>query len=160
MASPAITQPLGHATRTQVFTALFTLLQTLAPPPGFSSWKTFSQDIQSWDDFPAASQPALFLARGPQIYAEKAYGATKLTWKLYIWVYFRTDGLHTKNTYPSQVCDPVMDSIEQLFIPPAANSKFTLGGLVQNCWLEGPALAEPGVTDNQAVIVVPVNITL
>lgn len=153
-------QPLLHATRNQVFTALFNLLQTLPAPPGSTSWKTFTQTILEPDDVPQTNQPALILCRGPQNFSQKAYGVTKITWRCFFLIYFRSDNLKTVNTYPDQVTDPVLDSIEQLFQPQGNDQAFTLGGLVQNCWLDGMAVADPGIVDGQAIILCPVSITL
>lgn len=153
-------QPLLHATRSQVFTALFDFLQTLPPPPGSSSWKTISQTEVGPDDIPAANQPALILCRGPQNFSQRAYGVTKLQWRCFFLIYFRTDNLKTVTKYPDQITDPILDSIEQLFQPPLNNQALTLGGIVQNCWLDGMAVADPGIVDNQAIVFVPVSIVV
>jgi hypothetical protein len=161
MCTPATLPKLQHATRCEVFNALFNLLQTLPPPSGSKSWKTVSQTVLEFDEVPAANQPAIILVRGPQNFTLKAVGTTKLHWRCFFLIYFRVDNQKTSsNRYPDQITDPIMDSIEQLFTPVMFNQYFTLGGLVQNCWLDGNAVADPGVVDGQAIIFVPISIIL
>lgn len=152
--------PLPHATRNQVYTALFTLIKQLPPPPG-QKWKGFSQNLKSWDDVPAESQPCVFLHRLTQTAEQThAYGVTKWIWRSMIWIYFRSDGYRTSTTYPDQVTDPILDSIEQLFQTEPGAGRLSLGGLVQHCWIDGTIYFDPGLEDNQAVILVPISITL
>lgn len=153
-------QALPHAGRSQVFTALFNLLK-MAPSPTQVPYKTFTQRMQIWDAVPPGDQPCLILERGPQ-FAEQvhAYGVTKWKWKVLVWIYYQVGGFQTANTYPDMLTDQFLDGLEQLFLPPGLNSKFTLGGLVQNCWIDGMIACEPGLVDGQGLIVVPVSIVL
>lgn len=153
--------PLPHPTRREIFTALFNWLRQIPPPAGAPAWKTFSQAVKHWDDVPATDQPALFLQRGLETLEQKTFGVTKIHFRALVWIYFRTDGLKTQNTYPDQITDPVLDSIEQLFqtLPPLA-TRLTLGGTVYHCWIDGTIASEPGLMDNQAVIVVPISILI
>ena len=152
--------PLPHATRQQVFTALFNFIKNIPPPVG-QKWVSFSQNLVSWDDVPPAQQPAVFLHRLVQTAKqEHRFGVTKWHWTATIWIYFRSDGYRTTNTYPDQVTDPLLDSIEQLFQTDPANGQLTLGGLVYHCWIDGTIYSDPGLVDNQAVIVVPISILL
>lgn len=152
---------LPHATRSQVFTALFNTIKTLPPPPNFTSWKTISQFVRSWDDTPAENQPAIYLHRLVQTAKqEHRFGVTKWHWTAMIWIYFRSDGYRTSNTYPDQITDPIIDSVEQLFQTDPINDRFTLGGLVHHCWIDGTIYSDPGLEDGQAVILVPISILL
>jgi len=151
-------QKLQHATRQQIFTALYNLVQTLPAPPGSTRWNTVTQEIKEWDAYSAAQQPVLTLARGAQNFQLKAVGTTRLQWRLALLIYFRTEGYQTSNSYPDQITDPVLDSIEQLFTPVMANQYFTLGGLVQNCWIDGNVYSDPGIVDSQAIVLVPISI--
>lgn len=153
-------QPLTHATRQQIFTALFNLLKTLPPPPQFSQWNTFTQKIQQWDDYTAAQQPVMTLFRGAQNFKLTAVGTTRFQWKVLLLIYFRTDGFQTSNTYPDQVTDVVLDNIEQLFTPQGNNKYFTLGGLVQNCWIDGNIYSDPAIVIDQAVVLCPISIVV
>lgn len=150
--------PLQHATRQQVFNALFALLKTLPPPQGSNAWNTFTQEIRDWDAYTTVQQPVMTLARGAQNFSLKAVGTTKFHWKVALLIYFRTDGFQTTSTYPDEITDPILDSIEQLFTPQMINQYFTLGGLVQNCWIDGNIYSDPGIVDGQGVILVPISI--
>jgi len=37
---------------------------------------------------------------------------------------------------------------------------FSLGGMVDHCWVEGETLKDPGDLDGQGLIIVPLNILL
>ena len=160
MAPPITLQPLPHATRSQVFTALFTYLQTIPSPTG-QSWGYVSQYPKIWDEVDAANQPALMLHRGPQIFESKhRFGVTKLQFRANIWIYFRTDNLKTKSTYPDQLTDQFLDNFEQYFQTDAADGRFTLGGLVWHAWIDGSVIFDSGINDNQAIILIPLSILL
>lgn len=151
---------LPHSTRQQVFTSLFNLIKQLPPPPG-QKWASFSQNLVSWDDVPPENQPAVFLHRLTQTAKQThAFGVTGWHWTATIWIYFRSDSYRTQNTYPDQVTDPVLDSVEQLFQTEPGDVRLTLGGLVHHCWIDGTIYSDPGLVDNQAVIVIPISILL
>lgn len=153
--------PLTHATRNQVFTALFNLLQKYLPSPTGEQWRTFSQNLVIWDQVPAANQPALFLHRGIEIAEQKhAYGVTKWTYRVDLWIYFQTGGFKTANTYPDMLTDNFLDAVERLFQTDPLAGPQTLGGLVVNCWIDGTIATDPGLEDDQGVIVVPLSILI
>ena len=151
-------QPLPHATRNQVFSALFNLLLTLPSPTG-QSWGLTSQMVQHWEDVPPGNQPALFLHRTVQISSQQhAYGVSKQEWRSLVWIYYRVDGYKTANWYPDQLTDQFLDSMEQLFLPSPSGKPQTLGGLVTTVFIDGQATFDSGILDGQAVIVVPLSL--
>ena len=149
---------LPHATRSAVFNALFYLLKTIPPPVG-EKWKTASQFLKQYDEVDAAEQPAIFLLRAPQSAEQKTYGVTKWTFRASAWIYYRTDGLRTEHTYPDQLTDQFLDNIEATFQTDLGVS-LTLGGLVKHCWIDGTCYADPGISDPQAIIIIPISIFL
>jgi hypothetical protein len=157
--------PLQHATRQQVFDTLFAYLKNCPSPAGVP-WKTFSQALAQWDNVPAADQPAMFLRRGAQIAEQKhAFGVTKWVFKANVWVYFRTENWSTQYRYPDQLTDQFLDGFEQLFQIQTQPAPFTLSnnnllGIVKNVWIDGMLFSDPGLVDNQAVIVIPLSIEL
>ena len=152
--------PLQHASRQEIFTALFNLLQTLPPPTGSNQWNTFTQTVKEWTDYDASEQPVMTLARGAQNFILKAPGILRVHFKVALLIYFRADGFLTTNTYPDQVTDSMLDSIEQLFTPQGVDQYLTLGGIVQNCWIDGNIYSDPGINDPQCVILVPISIVV
>jgi hypothetical protein len=151
-------QPLPHATRNQVFTALYNLLLTTPPPVG-QKWNYTSQSLELWDQVKEANQPSLFLHRSVQIATENhAYGVTKWLWKSSVWVYYRVENYNTKNTYPDQLTDQFLDGLEQVFLPVPPYKNQTLGGLCVNAWIDGQCIFDSGLQDGQAVIVIPISI--
>jgi hypothetical protein len=168
MSSSVLLQPLPHSTRQQVFTALMNYVQIYVPAPTnpitnkVIPYVTYSQLWESWTDVPPANQPAIFLRRGPQLFESKhAFGVTKLSFKCSLWIYFRTDGFKINPYYPDQVTDPLIDGIEQAFqsLTPTPQRN-TLNNTVYHCWVEGQVFSDPGLVDDQGVIVVPINILL
>jgi hypothetical protein len=158
-------QPLQHATRQTVFNTLLAYLKNCPSPTGVP-WKLFSQSLMQWDEVPAANQPAMFLRRGPQVAEQKhAFGVTKWVFKVTVWVYFRTENVSTENTYPDQLTDQFLDAFERLFQIQTQPAPFTLSnnnleGIVKNAWIDGMVFSDPGLTDSQAVIVIPLSIEL
>lgn len=152
---------LPHAKRSEVFNALFNLIKTVAPPAG-TSWGTQSQSLVIWDEVSAASQPALFLHRGPQTAEQtRAFGVTKWHWKATIWIYYRVDGLKNSTTmYPDQLTDQFIDNFEQTFQTDPLVGPLTLGGLVYHCWIDGSIFTENGINDGQAIILIPISILI
>lgn len=151
---------LTHAPRSQIFGALFDLIQTIPCPVG-SRWKTASQKLVQWDKVPPVNQPAIYLYRGPQkAESNKVFGVTKWQLRATLWIYFRTDGLQTSNTYPDQITDPLLDAIEEVFQPSPQVQRNTLGGLVYHCWIDGVIVFDSGISDGQAVCIVPLSLAL
>jgi hypothetical protein len=161
---------LPHATRSQVFQALFNLIVKIPPPVG-KTWNTQSQHLVDWDQVPGDKQPAIFLHRGPQTLSQKTFGVTKLQLRASIWIYYSVAGLKTSSTYPDQLTDPFLDTIELTFQTDPLNGRLTLGTyvdpttgrtepLVYHCWVDGTIYCDPGLTDDQAFIIVPISILL
>lgn len=150
--------PLPHATRSAVFTALFNYIKATPPPVG-TTWKLQSQWLRQYDEVDAINQPALFLHRGPQVATQNhAYGVTKWQWRATIWVYFRTDGYRTVNTYPDQLTDKFLDDLEQTFQTEPFAGRLSFGEVAYQCYIDGTIFSDPGLTDGQAVIIVPLTI--
>lgn len=165
--------PLPHASRNVVFTALYNYLVTnVTPPPGFTKWNTTSQFLKQWDQVPNASQPAMYLYRGPQTAIQtKAFGIIRHEWKVTVWVYYRTDGFQTTNTYPDQLTDVILDNFEQAFQTDPLAKRTTLGTYInstngntedicQECYINGTVYYDSGLSDGQGLAIIPVSILL
>lgn len=162
-------KPLEHATRNQVYTALFNFLKQIPAPvivpatglPSTTNWNLTSQWLQDWDEVTPANQPALFLHRGVEVATQThSYQVLKWVWNCTVWIYFRTDGLKSTNFYPDMLTDPIKDAFEQLFQTRTQPQAATLGGLVQNIWINGTIYCDAGIVDNQAVIIIPLSISI
>lgn len=160
MATPVLF-PLPHATRQQVFNALFQVVQTI-PSPTNQPWRSFSQHLKSFDDYPAEAQPVITLYRMPQVAEQKTFGVTKWHWKVVLIVFYRIDAIQCAQNkiWPEQLVDNFIDAVEQRFQTDPLNNRFTLGGLVWHCFIDGAITFDSGVVDNQAIIVIPLSIYL
>lgn len=62
---------------------------------------------------------------------------------------------------PQQLLNPLLDAIDAALAPDnPSRSKFTLGGLVEHCYIEGEILKDQGVLFPKAAAVIPIEILL
>jgi hypothetical protein len=71
-------------------------------------------------------------------------------------IYIRADA--GPDAVPDTVINQMLDAIGLVLqsIPPG--EKQTLGGLVENAWVEGEILIDSGILDQQCVIQIPVKV--
>lgn len=144
-----------------VYAALFALLQSIEFPGG-AKFNTMARTADAPDDIPPASQPALRLYPGPLLAEQTAgqsrlLGPTKWTFSAGIGIYLRADTSLNANPLPATLANNFIWPITQLLgmtTPP--NQKQTLGGLVYQCWIEGPI--ETQIVSEQMSIAIPVYI--
>lgn len=160
MATPTLF-PLPHTSRQQVFTALFNVVKSIPPPTG-TTWQTFTQHLKSFDDFPPEQQPAFTLYRMHQIADQKTFGVTRWQWKAALIIFYRIDAYQCPQgqAFPEVLVDNFIDAVEQRFQTDPLNNRFTLGGLVYHCWIDGAIAFDSGIVDNQAIIVIPLTIVV
>lgn len=136
-----------------VMAALFTQLQTSL----VGRFKTIGRRLEHWSQ--VADQPALFLRRiGASDEAQGDFLVTTLECE--IWIYSKT------GANPDAVPDIALGYLEQLvrnvFAPDTdySDPRFTLGGLVYWCRVEGRSDYSPGDQGPQGISRIPVRITL
>jgi hypothetical protein len=147
-------------TREQVFSSLFSLLQTVGAtnsPPMFNS---FSRRFTAMPgNIPPLQLPQLILWEQPE--RSEFAGPSmprKRIWNALVVVYF----INPSKTVPgATIINPMIDAIEAAlrYDNPATN-RLTLGGLVEWCRIEGQTIKETGDTDSQGLggVVIPVRI--
>ena len=143
--------------REPIFKALFDLLST-AVPAGSPQFVTKGRRLRIWDEVDAADQPALFLVQGPMVASQQHFGLTKWEMKATAWIYFRAEASPDPAYYPAKTINDYVDAVEAALTPDPLGPTQTLGKLVVHCWIDGPVVFDEGVTDGQAVIVIPVTV--
>ena len=146
-----------QSAREDVFNALFALLKTATPPVSLT-WGLVGRRLQHWDNVPPADQPCLFLQAGPQNASQPTWGLP--TWKLQaqVFIYFRCDGSVSQDYPPDTLVNGFIDAIETAVAPQVQGDLQTLGGLVTHCYINGEIMFDSGISDQQGVIVIPIEI--
>ena len=138
----------SRPTREQVYTALFTLLQTA---PGFI---TYSRRVLDYSAIAPALMPILMLWEFPE---ESDYkpgrGLPRDTWEATVMIVFQNlskpkDGDPTTAVPGSTIINPLIDAVRAALVPDDdTTNSLTLGGLVEWCRVEGRTIIETGDTD-------------
>lgn len=139
-------------TREPIYEALFNLLSSI---PGL---QTTSRRLLHWSDVPAAAQPALFQAEGPEKQEPKKGFPAKVTLRCDIYLYVNTG--NDLIVTPGPIINPLMDAIEAAIAPSPVTGFQTLGGTVSHCWIEGEVVTDEGVLGAQAIKIIPVFILI
>jgi hypothetical protein len=142
--------------RETIFSALFDLLCATTPPAAQGGvWNTTSRDLKLWSDVEPADQPALVMVQNPQHASMEVFAANQ--WKLSAtaWIYYQTDALSNPSAPRDTAVNNFIDAIDAA-INPMAGIPQTLGGLVLHTYIDGAVVFDNGLTDQQAVILVPI----
>jgi len=126
------------------------------------AWKLGpSRRLKLWSDVPAASRPACFLFEGGQeTYSWTESTIPKRIVEVRLFVYLNAKD---PSIVGSTLLNSVMDALDTTFALSGgdiANGRNTLGGTVYNCRIEGKTLKDPGDLDGDALLIVPVKLTL
>jgi hypothetical protein len=154
-----MTPPL--TTREPIFAALFTLGQTVVwTDPGSGATIRFgygARRIQTSDQIPAETMPALLQGVGPEEFTAK-FGAPPKRILTANWlIYYKP---YTAPQSSDPLTNAVMDGIEAVFVPDSPTGNVTLGGLVTHAWIEGDVFKAAGDLNDQAMIVVPIKMLI
>lgn len=147
--------------REDVAVALFNRLkgvQFLGPDgQTLVGFQSTSRKGQMWDNVPPANQPSLMLFQVAEEGTQKqAIGLYKWTIKFWCLIYLRADATDADSgaTVETQI-NSILDAIEKA-MQPIIGEKQTLGGLVNNAWIEGDVVVDTGIIDQQCAIVIPI----
>jgi hypothetical protein len=116
--------------------------------------ETFGRRLQHWSQ--VSEQPALFLRR---IGTDDTYSGTLsiTTLDLEIWIYSQAG--KDPDAIPDAVLSTLDAQVRGSFVPDD-DARFTLGGLVWWCRIEGRSDYSPGDQGGQGISRIPVKITL
>jgi hypothetical protein len=142
--------------RENAFIALYNLLKSV-PAPICHDWRFTSRQLVAWDQVPTASQPALFLHKGPeQNREERGSRLANWDWTAACVVYFRND------TFPEGTADTEINNFIDAFevtLRPDPGEFQMLNGLVYDVYISGEIGLYDAIDDpNQGVIVFPITI--
>lgn len=120
---------------------------------------TTGRRLKFWTD--VAEQPALFLRDGDEeLDYPQEQGVLQLqTLKPEIWIY--SNAGQNPDLAPATGLNNLLDAVQAAFAPDSPQTgRFTLGGLVFWCRLNGKVTKEPGDLDGQAIAIAEVEITV
>ena len=132
--------------RETAYTALFALLQGLAP------FKTTTRRLKHWQDVAPEDQPALYMEHAGEVAQVVRGQPTRIVLEVNIWVYVLSGGDPV-----GPILNPLLDAIEMALAPSENGDRvLTLHGVVHHAWIEGQTQIFEGNLGDEAVAIVPV----
>lgn len=130
-----------------------------------SQFKSMGRKHTMPPDLVPADQPALFQVALKEIHIpSKPPGApSKIQLKGALIVYSfdasPVEDIGQEEMLEETVLNGLLMAIDGAFVPDNfSTGKFTIGGLVTHCWIEGDTDIDPGIVGPQAAAILPVNI--
>jgi len=151
---------MANRSRAQIDAALFFQIKN-----GYT-WQLSSMHFRPWEGqgkVDASDQPAFFLRRIiEETQQTKGYGLNRYILKYECWVYTRVDNLNLESN-PYSVpngpgLDQLIDAIDAALAPNPVVGMNQLGGIVDNCRIEGQIIIADGTDNGQAVIRIPISV--
>lgn len=116
-------------------------------------------------DLSPVEQPALFVVQVKETHVpQKPPGApTKLVLHGFLIIYLTASAVNedvgTETLLAATQLNALFTALDQVLLPDdPISGKFTLGGLVTHCWIEGDTDQDPGILGQQAAAILPVHI--
>lgn len=137
--------------------ALFAKLQTV------SNFKSISRKFVTWDGVSSADRPALrMLEGGPtsDMVTKTPGGVWSIKLTIYACIYW--DAPTEKGTVPATVMNGLLAALDLAMRPNVTTMRQDLGNYpaVQDCWIEGELIKDPGDLDGTGLIMAPVKLLL
>jgi hypothetical protein len=119
-----------------------------------ANFKTTGERVLHWDQ--VANQPACFVRWLGDAYGGPDHIMVPVTLHFEVWFYVKAPSPTDSAAEPLR---ELVDNLETVLAPddPATN-RLTLGGLVQDCRLEGESLIDQGDIGGQGKAVIPVRV--
>lgn len=147
------------ADREQIFNALFLKLQAVTFPPigptNATTWVETGRRLKLWGDVDPTQQPAMFMTDHDEDYKQPGRSVPPRRFlPAKVWCYARCNEL-----VGSTIINTMLTAIETALTPDDRTDNVqTLGGLVYTAWIEGTIIKDPGDLDDQALLIVPIQI--
>ena len=142
-------------TREQIMEALLTVLA------GTAAFVTVSRRNQNPEGLSPISTPALFLVEHQDNWDRRqGYNIPPVRSLAAVAIIYIDSGAD-QNAIPGSFINATLESIETAFAPDNRQTNtFTLGGLVQACFLDGPSTRGSGDVTGKGLVVVPIRILI
>lgn len=138
-----------------IYAALFAQAKTVNA--GATPFTTMSRRWISWDQMTAEQCPAFF-QRQPKIPVSGGdRGLSRFSIRVEWYVYLPSDPADLQTVTATPVNNYVTALINAL-LPQLQGQKQTLGGLVENAYIDGDILIDEGLISSPAVILIPITI--
>jgi len=130
--------------------ALFNLLQTST-----YAFQSYDRRGKLPENVPPAMQPYLGLVElGFSQVENQAQGLEKWLFHFRVLVYIRADA--TPDAIPATEINKAMKALVAVMRTNPIAERQTLGGLVDNAWIEGQILIDTGILDQQSALMIPI----
>ncbi len=129
------------------------------PINGRETWAFISRRVKLWSEVAIADQPALFLGEhgeGVAYTGDSSPGRTTLNVDLLIY----TSAGRDPDCVPASDLNVAIEALFTALAPDQTTGRQTLGGLVQNCRIEGRVIKDPGDLDGQGLALAPLRILI
>ena len=133
--------------REQIWNAFFAVLETI------SAITTCTRRLKHWESVEGSECPAAYLALAGETRIPSHGKPPKIVLEGEIWLYVRTEEQEA-----AVAVNPILDAIDKALEPPPGVERFTLGGLVHHCWIEGQTQIFEGNLGDTAVAIIPVKL--
>jgi hypothetical protein len=134
--------------------ALFTLLSG-------ANFAFASKDRRGkiWGNVDPADQPYMGLIQtGATGVQSTATGLEKWTLRYLVLVYIRADA--NPNVIPATQINAALQAIAEAINSSPIGERQTLGGIVNNVWINGQCMIDTGILDQQCALLIPVDVEL
>ena len=153
--------------REAIWSALFTRIGAATWPAlsigGSTTWAMKSRKLLHWNEVPNEAKPAFFQRQmGAKVVRQRGLPA-KWVLKGELYIYVATLAQQNETLIPSQQLNPIMDAVQAQFAALPGDGtmdRCTLGGLVDECKIEGEVEDFDGDLGDIGVLIVPVEITV
>lgn len=150
--------------REQISNSLLALLNTAVFDEPINTQMTWvnignlQRRLKSFDDVPPSAQPALYLVGSDEEDVQQGRGIpVKRIINYWVVCYCRAEVGDVGDSFLNVMQTAIENSI---FPSPSSDGVQSIGGLVYKCWIKGKILRDPGDLDNQAMLIVPIEVTI
>ena len=147
--------------REAIQSALLTYFKTALAGSGY---QTMSRQHVQPPQLTPDLQPGFFLVFPRETRAPKPVGLpVRLTLSGFIILYFRgpeprAEAIGQETQFGATIANALLKAIDDAMKPDDPSGRFTLGGLVQHCWIEGEVNVDPCIYTAQGAAIIPIRI--
>lgn len=131
--------------REAIYSAIYALV-----PDGFT---TVGRKLKAYDELKPEQYPALFQTQNDEEFKAQPNLPGVLTGGVKWWLYVYTDP--SIDQVPAQVMNPLLDAV-QTALSAQPMDRLTLGGLVDQCYIDGTIQTDEGYLQDYSVAIVPI----